>query len=230
MGDARATTCLLVIMLCLGTVSCSRTAKRFPPYPVREDSTADQLQAAKDAYEWAADAKTRGDQMGLARKGMQFAERCSELDPRNAPCHFYNALNTGMYYEAKVVGYEKGMARIVSEAEHAAKLDPAYEEGGAYRILGRLYLKAPSFSLSDDAVTRDLDKSRDFLSRAVEIAPHYPENRLFLAETLVELEEAEAAQEQLNMARESLEKNHFEDDDIEEWQKLMMNLEKKLGD
>ncbi len=208
--------------------ACSRVAREFPQYAVREFNVADQLKAARDAFHLASQTETRGAQMGLAKKGVFYARRCTELAPRKADCHFYEALNTGLYYQARVLGYPSGMVRIAAAAEKVIALDPHFEEGGGYRVLGKLYLEAPAFNLGTNQIQRDLEKSRHYLQQAIQVAPDYPENHLFLAETLLELEERESAKQHLGEARRQLPANQFSREDKKTWHELIEKLEKKL--
>ncbi|OGP15956.1 MAG: hypothetical protein A3I75_01030 [Deltaproteobacteria bacterium RIFCSPLOWO2_02_FULL_50_16] len=166
--------------------SCSHIAQNFPSYPVNQENIDDLLKATTDAYHLAEKVKARGDQMLVAKKGMRYADLCLQKNKSLPDCHYYKALNTGLYYEARVVGYHKGLKIIVEEAQKVIDLDPSYDYGGGYRVLGRLYAKIPAFAVGKTAVRRDLDKSIDYLQKAITIAPHYPENYLFLADSLYE--------------------------------------------
>lgn len=220
---------MLVILFLLTPLACSRMAKEFPSYAVDTESASDQLRAAEDAYRLASQAKTRGDQMGLAKKGMHYATRCQELAPKQAACYFYQALNTGLYYEAKVLGYPTAMVRIANAAEQVIALEPSYKDGGGYRILGQLFLKAPAFNLGNNEVTRNLEKSKSYLEQAVALVPDYPENHLFLAETLVAMEEWEKARKHLEVAREQVAKQTYPDKDVREWEELIRELDGKVA-
>lgn len=221
---------LILFLLLVTPLACSRMARDFPRYSVREFVAADQLKAAQDAYALASKTRTRWDQMGLAKKGIFYAKRCIELSPQEAACHFYEALNTGLYYQARVIGYPSGMVRITEAAQKVIEIDPTYEEGGGYRILGKLYLEAPSFNLGTNKVQRDLEKSRSYLKQAIAVAPSYPENHLFLAETLVAMKDFGQARYHVKIAREKLKTDGFSSKDQKSWHKLMQEIEKKLGE
>jgi len=61
------------------------------------------------------------------------------------------------------------------------KVEPGYEQAGAARVLGRLYHQAPSV-ISVGSNT----KAREFLQRALSIAPDHPGNLAFAADFLVD--------------------------------------------
>jgi hypothetical protein len=63
--------------------------------------------------------------------------------PEEAGCYYYRAVNTGLYHEVKIVGYQKGVKQMIEDCEMVIKLDPKYDHGGAYRILGQIYTKLP---------------------------------------------------------------------------------------
>jgi tetratricopeptide (TPR) repeat protein len=217
----------LALVLFIGG-ACSRVAKEFPSFTVREDIVDDQLKAATEAYTLANEAKTRGDQMGFAKKGIFYARRCADLAPEKAACYFYQALNTGLFYEAKIFGYPKAMVRIAKAAHKVNELEPSYEHGGGYRILGKLYLEAPSFNIGSDEVTRDLDKSQLYLEEAVKTDPNYPENHLFLAETLIEQEDWTRAHQHLEKAEVLIRETDYPASDMKYWKELTRKMKKTL--
>lgn len=61
------------------------------------------------------------------------------------------------------------------------KVEPSFEQAGAARVLGRLYHQAPSvISVGSNS------KAREFLMRALSIAPDHPGNLAFAADFLVD--------------------------------------------
>lgn len=76
---------------------------------------------------------------------------------------------------------------IKDQMQRLMEIDPNYEYGGPYRVLGRLYTKLPGLLGGDN------QKAEKLLRRAVKIGPGYWLNHLYLAEVLKEqgkLEEA----------------------------------------
>jgi len=74
--------------------------------------------------------------------------------------------------------------KIRALARKTIEIDPAYNEGGGYRTLGRLHYKTPHipFFLS----WPDKNKALKLLKKAVEVAPENLTNHLFYAESLLE--------------------------------------------
>lgn len=218
-----------LLLLIVAHLSCAHAPVDFPKEPVDPDNAAAQLSAAKEAYQLASQAQKKGDKIGLAEMGMAFAERCAILAPQEPACPFYQALNTGLYYEARVFGYPTGMVKIAGAAKRVIDLDAGFDQGGAYRILGKLYLEAPSFNIGSNEITRDLDKSRHYLENACSVAPDYPENHLFLAETLVALKEKDEAREQVSIAEEKIKTGQFTQQELSEWKIILTKLQKALN-
>ncbi len=75
------------------------------------------------------------------------------------------------------------------EALLASKLSPEVDFGGPDRMLGELYLQAPSPPIS----VGDMDKSLEHYEKAVKVAPDFAMNRLGLATALLEDDEPEEA-------------------------------------
>ena len=103
-----------------------------------------------------------------------------------APCAYYHIVLTGLYYKYHVLGYQSGLASMVDEAQALIALDPSYEDGGVYRVLGSIYLNAPSFSFKPKAILKDLDTAYTYAQSALTLAPQNPENLLLLAKILWE--------------------------------------------
>ncbi len=183
-------------------------------------------EASREAYRTAKKAKSKKDKLLHANIGIHYAEECLEKNPEEAICLYYQALNTGTYIQNHIPNFQRGLRKMVESCEKLITLQPDYEQGGCYRVLGNIYAKAPSFSLSSKGVTQDLDLSVEYLRKAVEIAPDYPLNRLFLARSLEEIDDKMGAREQL----EAFDKLSHEklDEEYPTWKKDRGNLAKKL--
>lgn len=126
-------------------------------------------------------------------KGKGYGETLAGEQPDWAAGHYWLALNLcGM---AEVGGAGRGLklvTQIVEEMEEALRVDPAYEQAGPHRVLGRIYYECPGWPLS----VGNMHESLNHLSSAVALAPDNSTNHLFLAETLLKLgKKAEARQE-----------------------------------
>ncbi len=106
-------------------------------------------------------------------------------DPDAAPAYFWTAVAWGEWglLAGKLQGMKTGAAtRIRDAAATVAALDPAFEEAGGYRVLGRLHQRAPRIPYVTGWVSR-AEGLRN-LKLAVKTAPKNFVNRHFLAEAL----------------------------------------------
>ncbi len=183
--------------------SCAKTTSTVT---CPTSNTASLLYGAKSSAERALNAKTNADQMAEARKGMQWGEGCVQSSPQEPGCYFYRAVNTGLYYEAAPLNYQKGLKKIIRDCNRVIELDPAYDGGGAFRILGNIYLKVPSFALSKKAIRKDMDLAVHYASQALAIDPKNHDNLLLWAEILMDQERFEEAEPVLKELRDNFHK------------------------
>lgn len=186
------------------------------------------VEAARNAAHASMKAKTRREAKEIAEKGIEHAERCLMSTPEEPGCYYWRAINTGLYYKIHIIGYQKGVKRMISDCNKVIEIDPKYDHAGAYRILGELYTKLPQTAGRPDSITRDLDLAEDYLRKAVRLAPEYPENHLALAETLFRQDEFAAALEQLTEAKD-LTPRWRTDVSYEEWRSTTFDLEDKIA-
>lgn len=125
-------------------------------------------------------------------KGRHYAELLLTEHPDRVEGYYWSSLT--LCGTAKTCGAGRALKmlpEIEARLERAAALDPAYDQAGPHRVLGRLYSEAPPWPIS----VGDLSKSLDHLRRAVHLAPKTSTNQLFLAETCLRLgRKAEALQ------------------------------------
>ncbi|MEP6800676.1 MAG: hypothetical protein ABJC07_01970 [Acidobacteriota bacterium] len=121
-----------------------------------------------------------------ARKlGPEAAADLVRSDPDGPAAFFWTAVAWGQWSLAsgKMEAARKGAARrIRDDCLTVIALDPAYEEGGGYRILGRVHDQAPKVPLLTGWVSRA--EGLRFLRLALAQAPRNFVNRHFLAEAL----------------------------------------------
>lgn len=153
---------------------------------------------ALELLEESWDSLHRDERISLAQRAINHAERATTLDGARPEGHYQRAVGYGLQGKAKGLGGKRSVQPIIDSCERVIAIDPAFAGAGAHRILGALYLKAPAWPTS----VGDLEKSRDELLRAVALAPEVADNHLFLAHTLVELGEVDAARAALERYRE----------------------------
>lgn len=149
--------------------------------------------SSRISSEKALNSKTAKEQGLAARKGILWAEKCVQSFPKEAGCYFYRAVNTGLLLEVDPFHFQKKLKGMIGDCEKVISLNENYDQGGAYRILGNIYLKAPSFSLKPKGIVKDLEKGAEFAKKGLGIDKNHRGNRQLWAEILFEEERYEEA-------------------------------------
>jgi hypothetical protein len=108
-------------------------------------------------------------------------------DTEAAPSYFWAAVVWGQWalLAGKIEAVKTGVAdKIRTYANAVIGIDPAFEEGGGYRVLGRLHIQAPWIPFLTGWVSRDEGVKN--LRLAVQTNGENFVNRLFLAEALAD--------------------------------------------
>lgn len=167
-----------------------------------------------------------------AKKGVDWANKCVASFPREAGCYYYRAVNTGLYYEAASLNYQKGLRSMIADCHKVMQLDAAYDGGGAYQILGNIYLKVPEFSLSKKSITRDLDQAHAHAQKALEIDPQNADNQFLWAQVLYADENYGEAVPFLKQVVKNLPNKHpytwYDRESFKAAKRLLAKAEKKL--
>lgn len=133
--------------------------------------------------------KTR--RASYAQKGVEYAKRAIEIAPKRVEPHYYLGINLGLSATTKTIGAYSMVPKVVKAGETAIELDQNYDHAGPQRLVGTVYAKAPPWPAS----LGDIDKGIEHLSKAIQLAPDYPQNHLHYADALAadnRLDEAEA--------------------------------------
>jgi tetratricopeptide (TPR) repeat protein len=127
--------------------------------------------------------------------GVAAGRTAAAIEPQRPDGHYWMAANMGALAES--FGLRQGIKyrTPVREAlERVLAIDPAFLQGSADRALGRWYFKVPGMFGGDD------HKSEQHLRKALAYNENSIITRLFLAETLDELDKRDEAVEQLRAA------------------------------
>jgi 3-oxo-5-alpha-steroid 4-dehydrogenase 1 len=111
--------------------------------------------------------------------------------PGAASVFYWTAAHWGEWslLTSKLSAAKAGVAGKVRDlAQTVAEVDPLLDEGGGFRVLGRLHDQAPSIPFITGWVSKR--KALDYLRRAYSIGPENPVTRLFLAEAILDHEPA----------------------------------------
>ncbi|MBT3181123.1 MAG: tetratricopeptide repeat protein [Deltaproteobacteria bacterium] len=220
----------VVATLAVLTFLCACSGSKKEPETLAKNgtwTTQKLLVASKDAALSSMETSERGKAKALAEQGVEFAERCLMRAPENAGCHYWRAVNTGLYYKIRVIGYQKGIKQMVEDCKAVISVNPDYDHAGAYRMLGQIYTKLPQTGGNVDSTTRDLSLAEGYLEKAISLAPDYPENYLALSEVLFAQNKYVEALDSLATAKE-LTPHWKTDTSYNDWKVTMRGLENKL--
>jgi tetratricopeptide (TPR) repeat protein len=127
-------------------------------------------------------------------KGRHYSEILLKEKPNGPEGHYWLAMNLcGLAEQGGARRGLKMVPQIVDEMEKALKGNPAYDQAGPHRVLGRIYFECPSWPLS----IGNIPQAYSHLSAAVALAPENSTNHLFLAEALFKLGKTEEARQEL---------------------------------
>lgn len=130
------------------------------------------------------------------------AESLREV-PDAATAHFWAAITWGMWgmSHSKLAAASHGVApKIRDHARTLVLLDETYADGGGLRLLGRLHTATPKIPFFTGWIDRA--EGLALLRRAVAVSRRDARNPLFLAEALLDTEEADVRPEALALLRE----------------------------
>jgi tetratricopeptide (TPR) repeat protein len=129
-------------------------------------------------------------------KGQHYSEILIKEKPDGPEGHYWLAMNLcGLAEQGGARRGLKLIPEIVEELEKALKENPAYDQAGPHRVLGRIYFECPAWPLS----VGNVPQAYSHLSAAVAIAPENSTNHLFLAEALFRLGKTEEARKELHL-------------------------------
>jgi tetratricopeptide (TPR) repeat protein len=161
------------------------------------------LAAKEDAYSvywrmsrlcyWIGDHTSGNDaKKPIFSNGIEYAKKAIGVDPNKPDGHFWLGVNYGVYGEAK--GKLKSLSLvkpIKEEMRRVIEMNPAYDNGGADRVLGRVYHELPGIAGGSEK------KSLEHLLKSIEYGPRVGLNLLYLADTYESLDRVEDARKAL---------------------------------
>jgi hypothetical protein len=143
-----------------------------------------------------ADVEAKSDRrIELSEQGYEAARRVSR-GPDDAEAAYLQAVNLGLHVQAKGLTAVGRLSELVKLLKIAGE-QPQLDDGGPWRVLGLLYVKAPAWPVGPG----DLDLGLDLLKKAAETYPEHPLNHLFYAEALIADGKKEQARAELERTR-----------------------------
>jgi tetratricopeptide (TPR) repeat protein len=192
-------TCLLVVLgfapLLRGDTALQRATRLHEQaraeYQKASSSASLAWPLARACFDRAEALTSKPVRIALAKEGVEACRRALKDSPADAACHYYLALNLGILAQEQPLRALGWVRDMESHWQSCRLLDPGFDHAGADRSLGMLYAQCPPSPLG----VGSRSKARNHLSRAVEMAPEYPENRLLWIGFLLDRGEQEAAAE-----------------------------------
>ncbi|MBM4287508.1 MAG: tetratricopeptide repeat protein [Deltaproteobacteria bacterium] len=142
---------------------------------------------------FVGDLAEKGQRRLYYEQGRTYAQTMIQEFPHRVEGHYWLGMNLAGLADASRLQGMRLLPQILAALERSASLDAAYDQAGAYRVLGRIYYEAPGRPFS----VGDINKSFDLLTKATALAPANSTNRLYLAETLIKLNQRDQAQAEL---------------------------------
>jgi tetratricopeptide (TPR) repeat protein len=162
-------------------------------FQMHSDNSSNAWIFARASYDFADFAKTDSARADIANQGIAAARELIAREPKNAAAHYYLAMDLGQLARTELLGALSLVKQMEREFKTTITLDENLDFAGPARNLGLLYLEAPSIgSIGSER------KARNYLQRAVKLAPEYPENHLNLAEAYLQWREPDHAKTELN--------------------------------
>jgi tetratricopeptide (TPR) repeat protein len=163
-----------------------------------------------EIYYWTGEYADPEDKLFNFEHGVDWGEKGVAVNENSLESNFWLAVNYGSY------GTEKGIMKslaliqpIKNCVERVLKIDEGYFYGGPWRVLGRLYHKAPGFPFS----IGDSKKSLECFENALRLGPKFYLNHLFIAELYQSLGNKAKTREHLEwIINAPLNKNHEKED------------------
>jgi tetratricopeptide (TPR) repeat protein len=147
---------------------------------------------ARIHYFIGAHTERKKDKKIIFSQGIYYGNKAVAAEPEKPDGHYWLGVNNGKYGETKgvlkslslVKPIKKGMNKVI-------ELDRSYEDGGADRVLGRVFFKVPGFAGGSKK------KSLEHLLKSKELGPEDALTRVYLAETLLKHKQIDEAREEL---------------------------------
>lgn len=147
---------------------------------------------ARINYYIGAHTESKKEKKLIFSQGVYYGKKAVAAELEKCDGHYWLGVNNGKYGEVKGVLKSLALVKPIKNAmKKVIEIDPKYEDGGAYRVLGRVYFKLPGFAGGSKK------KSLENLEKSKELGPEDVLTRLYLAETHLALKQKEKARAEL---------------------------------
>jgi len=141
---------------------------------------------------WLGGHAPEKDRRGALESGIQAARAAIALEPQRPEGHFWLAANMGTLAES--FGLRNGLryrGPVKDELEAVLKLDPAFMNGSADRVLGRWYFRVPRLFGGSNK------RAEEHLRASLKYDENSTISRFFLAEVLIDENRTQEARAEL---------------------------------
>ena len=151
-------------------------------------------------------------------KGKELGEKYVKIYPDSAPFQFWYLVNLGSWSEVYgiITAAREGVAEIMKEhSEKIISLDPEYENGGGYFMLGAVHFKSPyiPFLLS----WPDNDDAIKYLTKAINVGEATPNQKIYLAQAMYKDGQKSYA---INMLKEVSNMQPSVEETVRDWEQI----------
>jgi len=172
---------------------------------------------------WIIDRSPEDHREALAKEALAAAKEAVRLAPDDARTHFWLGLAYVYYAETKGILQGLSLKKPILEAmETAIRLDPAFEGGAPYMVLGRLYFSIPML------LGGSKSKATDYLEKAIQLGPRRWINHIYLAECYIHEGREDEARQLLNQVLAGPPEDELTAE-YQDWKRHAERLLKKLG-
>lgn len=159
---------------------------------IAEDKYEAYWKMSRIQYYIGSHTEDKKEKMIIFSQGVYNAKKAVALEPEKPDGHYWLGVNNGKYGESKGVMKSLSLVKPIKESMFKIiEVDRSYEDGGADRVLGRVFFKVPGIAGGSK------DKSIEHLEKSKELGPEDPITRVYLAETYLAKDRVEDARAEL---------------------------------
>ena len=160
---------------------------------VAEDKYESYWKISRIQYYVGAHSPEKKDKKIIFSQGIYHAKKAVALQPEKPDGHYWLGVNNGKYGETRGVMKSLSLVKPIKKSMFKIiEVDRGYEDGGADRVLGRVFFKVPGIAGGSK------DKSLEHLEKSKELGPEDPITRVYLAETYLAKNRVEDARAELD--------------------------------
>jgi tetratricopeptide (TPR) repeat protein len=160
---------------------------------VAEDKYEPYWKMSRVQYYIGAHTAEKKDKQIIFSQGVYNATKAVNLQPEKPDGHYWLGVNNGKYGETRGVMKSLSLVKPIKKSMFKIiEIDRGYEDGGADRVLGRVFFKVPGIAGGSK------DKSLEHLEKSKELGPEDPITRVYLAETYLAKKRVDDARAELD--------------------------------